>query len=244
VSFPKARIAAISLLLIAASGAGYWHWWSNRTPNFLPGDTAAFVAQFAPPNAGDSRQTRAELDELLALQAARTPGALAAARADRKKDIRQFYGALGIDATNDSSLGPVRAFLDRVETDVSIYVRAAKLRFARQRPYIIDSRLEPCTIDVADDQSYPSGHSSYGYVAAMVLAEMVPERRAKLLARADEFARQRMICGVHYASDIAAGRVAAEWLVSALDREADFRAAKAEATAVLRKALGPPPPGS
>jgi acid phosphatase (class A) len=237
----KARLGAIALLLIAACGAGYWQWWTNRTPHFLPADSSVFVAQLSPPNAGGSPRTRAELDELLSLQAARTPTALAAARADRKKDVRQFYGALGIDVTNDSSLGPLRDFLERVETDVSIYVRAAKLHFARQRPYMLESRLEPCTADVADDQSYPSGHSSYGHVAALILADMVPERRRALAARADEFARQRMVCGVHFASDIAAGRIAAEWLVRELDKQAGYRAAKDDAARVLRAALKLPP---
>jgi acid phosphatase (class A) len=66
---------------------------------------------------------------------------------------------------------------------------------------------------------------------------MVPERRQALLARADEFARQRMVCGVHFASDIAAGRVAAEWLVRELDQQPGYRSEKAETTAVLRAAL-------
>lgn len=204
------------------------------------------MAQFVPPSASDSPQTRAELDELLALQTARTPAALAAARADRKKDIRQFYGALGIDPVNDASLGPLRDFMDRVESDVSIYVRAAKLRFARSRPYVIEPRLKPCTGDVADNQSYPSGHSSYGYVAALVLADMVPERRQALLARADEFAHQRMVCGVHFASDIAAGRVAAEWLLPEFAKSDGYRAGEQEGARVLRAALVLPPalPGS
>jgi acid phosphatase (class A) len=244
----KVKLAAASVLaLIAACGAGYWHW-ANRAPLFLPEDPAPFVAQFAPPSPSDSPQTRAELDELLALQAARTPAALEAARADRKKDIRQFYGALGVDAANDSTLGPLREFMDRVESDVSLYVRAAKLRFARPRPYVVEPRLKPCTGDLADNQSYPSGHSSYGYVAALVLADMVPERRQQLLARADEFAHQRMVCGVHYASDVAAGRKAAEWLRARFTASSGYRAEEQEAARVLRAALVLPPaqsgPGS
>lgn len=228
-----------------AAAAACWHWWDNRSPHFLPTDSTVFVAQFAPPTSSDSPQTRAELDELLALQATRSPAALAAARADRKKDLRQFYGALGIGTAEDSQLGPLRSFMDRVEDDVSIYVRAAKLRFARQRPYVVEPRLKPCTAGVADDQSYPSGHSSYAYTVALVLSEMVPERRAALMARADDYARQRMICGVHFSSDIAAGRIAAGWLTRALDEQPGYRAERAEASAALRAALGlPPAPGS
>ena len=237
----SARISACALVLVVAGGAGYWQWWANRSPHFLPDDPSAFVAQFAPPGASDSPQTRAELDELLALQATRTAAALEAARADRKKDIRQFYGALGIDPASDPSLGPLRDFMDQVESDVGIYVRAAKLRFARSRPYVIESRLKPCTGDLADHQSYPSGHSSYGYVAALVLADMVPERRQALLARADEFAHQRMVCGVHFASDVAAGRVAAEWLVAAFAKNDGYRSGERAAARVLRAALVLPP---
>jgi acid phosphatase (class A) len=230
----RIRFTVLSLALLCA-GCAYW--WSLQTPHFLPGDADAFAAQFAPPPANDSSQTRAELDELLSLQASRTPAESAAARADRKKDIRQFYGALGVDAAAEGALTPLRSFMERVEGDVSIYVRAAKHRFARARPYVIESRLAPCIDDVADNLSYPSGHSTYGYVVALVLADMVPERRMQLLARADEFAHHRMTCGVHYASDIVAGRAGAEWLVRELQKDADYRAAKARVTAGLRTAL-------
>ena len=66
---------------------------------------------------------------------------------------------------------------------------------------------------------------------------MVPERRKELLARADEFAHHRMTCGVHYASDIAAGRAGAEWLVNELQKGADYRTTSRKAAAVLRAAL-------
>jgi acid phosphatase (class A) len=234
----RIRIAAISVALLCAACA---YWSSLQTLTFLPADTAAFVAQFAPPPANDSPQMRAEIDELLAIQAARTEAEREAARADRKKDIRQFYGPLGVDAAAAGSLAPLRTFMDGVEGDVSIYVRAAKHRFARARPYVVEPRLKPCIGDVADNQSYPSGHSAYGYSVALVLADMVPERRTELLARAEEFAHHRMTCGVHYASDIAAGRKAAEWLVVEFGKAAEYRAAVTKAAGVLRAALKLPP---
>jgi acid phosphatase (class A) len=232
------RIAVIALALACVSCA--W-WWSLHAPNYLPADTSAFVAQFDPPPMEGSPQSRAELDELLSMQAQRTAAETAAARADRRKDVRQFYEALGLDAGADSRVAPLRALMERVESDVSVYVRDAKHRFARHRPYVIESRLEPCIDDVADDQSYPSGHATYGYVMAMLLAQMVPERRVALLARADEYARHRMTCGVHFASDVAAGRRGAEWLVQRFDQNPGFRSARASAADGLRTALKLPP---
>ena len=234
----KHRIAAVS---VAALLAGVAYWWSLASPNYLPPDSSAFVAQFTPPPAQNSAQARAEVAELLAIQAARTAASRDAARADRKKDIRQFYRALGLDPATEGTLAPLRDFMQRVEGDVSIYVRAAKRRFARPRPYVVELKLQPCIGDVADNQSYPSGHSTYGYVAALLLADMVPERRAQLLARADEFAHQRMVCGVHYASDIAAGRRAAAWLLTAFPESENFRVDEQEAARVLRAALVLPP---
>jgi acid phosphatase (class A) len=136
--------------------------------------------------------------------------------------------------------------MQRIETDVSLYVRDAKHRFVRPRPYVIEARLKPCIEDVADNESYPSGHATYGYVIALVLAEMVPERRVALLARADEFGHHRMTCGVHFASDVAAGRSGAEWLVRELDKDPGYRTARSKATETLRAALKLPsaPPGS
>ena len=91
------------------------------------------------------------------------------------------------------------------------------------------------------DLSYPSGHAAYAWSMALLLADMVPERRAELEARAAEFARQRMVCGVHFASDLAAGRLAAEWLLRALHQEMEYSREGAAAAQELRAALGLPP---
>ena len=120
-------------------------------------------------------------------------------------------------------------------------MRAAKDEFRRLRPYEIEPRLEPCIEDVAGDLSYPSGHASFGYAMAYLLSEMVPERRDALLRRADEFARQRMVCGVHFRSDIEAGRAGARWLEHAFNGSAEYRHDLDAATRELRAALRLPP---
>ena len=154
------------LRVLVAAHAAFPAGRSERIPRPIP-----------PPPANGSPQLRAELDELLSIQAARTPAEREAARADRKKVIQQFYGAPGLRASAAGSLVPLSSFMERVESEVSLHVRAAKLRFARPRPYLVKARLHPCIDDVADNQSYPSGHSTYGFVAALLLADMVPERR-------------------------------------------------------------------
>jgi acid phosphatase (class A) len=72
---------------------------------------------------------------------------------------------------------------------------------------------------------------------AYLLEELVPERRAEIEARAAEFARQRMICGVHFPSDLAAGKKAADWMLKELRSRREFSTDAAAAAAELRAAL-------
>ena len=222
--------------------AGSVHWWLQRDRHtYLPGVTAEFVAIFPAPPAADSAATRAELDDLLALQAKRTDAEVSAARRDRKTEVERFYGALGFAAGAEPDLPLLLGLAERVEDDIRPYVRAAKDRFRRLRPYEIEERMEPCIDNVRGDLSYPSGHASFGYVMAYLLKELVPERAAELMARADEFARQRMVCGVHFQSDLEAGRRGAQRLVSMLDADPRYRDDANAAMAELRAALHLPP---
>ena len=238
-SRPTRVIAAIVFTLASAGGV---HWWLQHDRHtYLTGATAGFVAIFAAPPAPDSPATRRELDELLELQRTRTPVEVTAARADRKTEIQRFYVALGFPVGANPDLPLLRALAENVEDDTRPYVRAAKEKFRRLRPYEIEPRMEPCIDHVRGDLSYPSGHANYGYVMAYLLREMVPERDAQLIARADEFARQRMVCGVHFTSDIEAGRKGALWLIAAFNGNPAYRKDWNAAASELRNALKLPP---
>ena len=228
-------LAAASAVLVA----GAWWWHDDRATRFLPPVSSEFVARFATPPAADSPQTRRELDELLALQASRTSADVAAAQADRKTEITRFYGALGLDP-RAHELPRVEKLAQRVEDDVRIYVRAVKDHFRRLRPYEIEPRLEPCIDNVKGDLSYPSGHAAFAWAMAEMLADLVPEKRPALEARAAEFARQRMVCGVHCPRDLAAGKQAAEWVMQGVRANMEYSIEAAEASVKLREALGLP----
>lgn len=235
------RALLVTVLAIGAIVAGFLVNELNDGPHFLNGDVNTFAASFDPPTAPDSPATRTELDALLAIQAARTRDQTESARADRKTEIYQFYAVLGLPPEHSSELREVRRLAERVEDDVRVHVRAVKERFRRLRPYEIEPRLEPCIGDVRGDLSYPSGHAAYGYAMADLLSRMVPERRQDLEARADEFARQRMMCGVHFRSDLEAGRLAAMRLLDEIAATPEFAAELHRATTELRAVLGLPP---
>src|SRR5262249_10212200 len=98
-------------------------------------------------------------------------------------------------------------------------------------------RLEP-VIATPKSAAYPSGHSTWAHAAGLVLADMIPERRAQILARADEFAHNRSVAGVHYPSDIRAGEIAGTVVAGALFGCVTFQREEAAAEAELRAALG------
>jgi acid phosphatase (class A) len=230
----KSRLLAgfAASLIIAAAIA----WWPRQPSfNYLDGRTAEFVRQFAPPPAADSPRTRGELDELLELEARRTPAQVTAARADRKTEVSRFYAVLGLRESAD--LPRVERLIERAEDDVRLYIRAAKETFRRRRPGEIEPRLTPCIDGVREDLSYPSGHAAYGYATAYLLTGLAPQRRDALLARADEFARQRMMSGVHFRSDVEAGRLGAQWLVARMPASPRFADDAAAAEKELREAL-------
>jgi acid phosphatase (class A) len=232
----KVSAAIVSLLIVA----GAWRWHDDHATRFLPDDTTAFVATVEAPPTAESPVTRGELDLLLAIQRSRTQEQVAAARADRKTEVRRFLGALGLEPDR-AELPRVEKLASRVEDDVRIYVRAAKHRFRRLRPYEVEPRLEPCIDDVRGDLSYPSGHAAFAWAMSGLLAELAPEHAFALEARARQYACQRVICGVHYPSDLAAGREAAEWLLTALRATPQYREEAAAAAQELRDVLGARP---
>ncbi len=89
--------------------------------------------------------------------------------------------------------------------------------------------------------SYPSGHAAFATVCAILLSDMVPEKRAQVFARARDFEHARMIVGAHFPSDLAGGRIAGTVAATLMMQNAAFEHDYAAARVQLRAALGLPP---
>ena len=88
--------------------------------------------------------------------------------------------------------------------------------------------------------SYPSGHSTFGTVDSIILANMLPEKAAQIYDRAEAYRFNREIGGVHYPSDVAAGRIAGTVIVAFMQQSPAFREAYTAARTELRQVLGFP----
>jgi acid phosphatase (class A) len=194
-----------------------------------------------PPPAAGSAAERAELDAMLKIQGERTPAQAERAKEDADISIFRLADALGSPAEfNERRLPRMTALFQRITEAETAVVRPVKKSFARKRPFEIESKLKP-VVGLTGSLSYPSGHATWVFAAGLVLADMLPEKRAEILARTAEFADNRVVAGVHYPSDVDAGRVSGSVLAAFLFASPVFRADEKVATAELRAALKLPP---
>lgn len=191
----------------------------------------------ANPPAVDSPANNAELAVLHQIEATRTPGQIAAAKADEdEEDMFAYKTVLGAVFNPDAL--PITAELGvHVKNEQSVAGGALKAVFARPRPYQTDKTLHPVCALTEAPNSYPSGHALTGYLEGLTLAEIVPEKRVEILARADDYAHNRLVCGVHYPSDVEASRRVAYavfgYMMATPRFQRDLSAAKSETRAKL-----------
>lgn len=182
-----------------------------------------------PPSAGSADQAR----DLAAAEAA----------------TREQSGPRWELATKDADLAPAHVAadfscaaaiaIDKDETPalVNLVGRAAqdlgsatvevKKHYMRPRPFMVNGK-STCTPTwengLRRDGSYPSGHSAIGFGTSLILAEIIPERAAQIIARGKAFGDSRRICNVHWLSDIEQGRMIATAMVMRLNADPLFQA--------------------
>jgi acid phosphatase (class A) len=95
----------------------------------------------------------------------------------------------------------------------------------RKWPFIVEQGplCLATTAGLANSPDYPSGHTVFGWSVGLVLGELRPDRATEILIRARAFGESRVICGVHNASAVEAGRMVAESTVAALHGNETFR---------------------
>jgi hypothetical protein len=64
-------------------------------------------------------------------------------------------------------------------------------------------------MNLTNSPSFPSGHTTYGYTGALLLAVLVPTRYQQMITRAAEYGNDRILIGAHYAMDVVGGRTLA-----------------------------------
>jgi acid phosphatase (class A) len=238
-------LAGAALLMLGAAPAPVDPSMASPTPTKLTGYLAAGDIDgqtvIGPPPAAES--PRGKADRTIYLDTRALAGSPRWALAAKDNDLwnggalERYACALGrpISAT---ALPATYRLLQRVELDARTVGTPPKAQFNRTRPPIGDDR--PVCIKREDwmrtNASYPSGHATTGWAWGLVLGELAPAKASGLMQAGREIGDSRVICGVHYQSDVEAGRMLGAAMVSREHANAQFRADFAAARAELAKA--------
>lgn len=114
---------------------------------------------------------------------------------------------------------------ERIFDEMGTYVKKVKEGYPRARPYIEDKSIIPCQTDYlppSDQQSYPSGHAARGFLTALLLSKVIPDRKALILARGVQYGDNRVVCGVHHPLDVEQGRIVALAYFNLVSQQTEF----------------------
>jgi acid phosphatase (class A) len=201
-----------------------------------------------PPAPGSAAQARDDEAAKAALALRGTPRWQQATEdADLRsaKAVETFACAVDVPI-NETDTPRLYVLLRRTIADDGLATYPTKNKYQRARPFTVNASAI-CTPKeeafLRTNGSYPSGHSAVGWGWALILTEIAPERADAILARGRSFGDSRVVCNVHWLSDVEEGRVIASATVAKLHSRADFRAdlqaAGAEIAAARAKGLHP-----
>lgn len=247
---PRLATGLIAALLMLGTSHATAH--SNETTTYGSIDRLDLTLLLPAPPTLDSPEQKAEVEAILAAQKAAGAERIAQAVKDAKGTVFDMFGqVLGAHFTAAELPATARLFA-RLGNSEAAVVEAAQNVFDRKRPFAADGRVQVLpqasmmSVEMAKSQgenlptkgSWPSSRAARVTASAIVMSEIVPERKSELWSRAREYAESRVIAGMHYPQDLEMGYRAGTALAALLQADAEFKAEFAAARQETRTALG------
>ena len=183
----------------------------------------------------DAATTAREMEELHAIGARSTAADRAQAKQDAENETPTIFNdAVGFDLSTTPQTFKLLTLVGDEEEDDT---KDAKAYFHRDRPYAAEPSIKTCTPvkpGKAANNSYPSGHATRAFSMGVVLSTLMPAKSQTILARSAQYAERRLICGVHYRSDIVAGQEYGALIALRLMEKPQFQVLMAAAQAELK----------
>lgn len=218
---------------------------AEEGPYLRPARVPDGIAILPPPPATDSPTARAQREIFLATRKLRGTARWKLATDDvTNAPLDRYACALGMQLTRENVPALAR-LLDRAGTGA--LVDPVKKHYQVRRPFLDAAGVicEPITEHLSDNGDYPSGHAANGWLEALILTALFPDRASAILTRGRAYGESRAVCGSHSASAVAAGWMAGSAMFAALqaapDYRRDFDAAVRELTALGASAPRPDP---
>lgn len=157
------------------------------------------------PSSGSAEEIK-DLNILLFYQKTRTDEDCRKAQVEAKnQNLMTFFSGENGPLTKKEAK-KLKLIITKPFLESALYTWIAKeIIYKRPRPYQTFSEIQPC-IKLSKTKSYPSGHTSMARYYARILAKVYPERANAFFERANAIAKNRIIGGVHYPSDVLAGQ--------------------------------------
>lgn len=218
----------LAFLVSAGSLAGELPYLTTNQLDIIP---------FMPaPVANGSAEDKEQQVQVLAVQRVANAERIALANKDAEETVyAMFSSVMGPDFTQTNLPISTRVF-DRIGETEDAVVDPVKKFFGRTRPFVNNSEIK-ALVKPSTSGSYPSGHTSRSTMMAVILSKMVPEKRAAIFDRANEYAQSRIIGGMHYLNDLEAGRRAGSAMAATLLASPTFMSDFEVSRAEIRKAL-------
>lgn len=242
-----------ALLFVTATSNAMEMPQTKETPAAYPSVTSLDLTQLLPaPPSIDSPEQKAEVEAILATQKAATEARVAQAVEDSKGSVFDMFGKVLGPSFTASALPATAKLFGRVGSSEMAIVGPAQKAFNRTRPFAADQRVQVLSkasmmsASMAESAgeampksgSWPSGRATRVTASVIVLAALVPEHKAALWIRSQDYAQSRIVAGMHYPQDLEMGYRAGTALASLLFTDAEFKAELSAAKQELRAALG------
>jgi acid phosphatase (class A) len=202
-------------------------------PDFIAPHAVDFRPLVPPPPEPDSIAARGEQELLRYLQDARTPDQVALARQYETMTVFALLAPVLGKWCTPENLPRTAAVFQQAYDETRPAIIAAKSNWERKRPYILDPALAP-VVSRPDNTSYPSGHAYGSAIFAVLLAAALPEHAADWSRQAALVRWSRLVAGVHYPSDVAAGRIFGEAIAREMLKSPRLQKALGEVRAELK----------
>mgnify|MGYP003590836490 CR=1 FL=1 len=138
---------------------------------------------------------------------------------------RPFSEVFGLEI-NEKNTPTLFSMMQKIRLDSNVTTKSAKQHYNRTRPFI-SMKVATCTpqdeTTLKSNGSYPSGHTTIGWTYALLLAELRPDRQNEIIQRGYEYGQSRVVCNMHWQSDVDAGRVIAAAQFARLQADPQFR---------------------
>ena len=192
---------------------------------YMETSTFKIEAILPPPVETGSLQSKQELESMKRIMASLTQDQKDLAKKDALNLDVSFFADVIVGFDVDQ-LPKTKMLFDQVKYNAEYESNLFKNYFMKKRPYQEDADIHVCVAPKPSNlnRTYPSGHTTLGYAMGIVLANLIPESSRDIMARARLYGENRVNCGAHFPTDVAAGQVLGTLVATELLKNNEFKA--------------------